>query len=124
MRAEVHRDGEIHMQEYSIGKPKAKVKAIGKTKFTGTIITFEPDIEIFKEIKFNWHKITNRLREQAYLAKKLRITAIDARNNTNIPDLLEKTYLKELHIEAPSMSFYFERWTHQCRHANYFDNQR
>ena len=57
MRAEVHRDGEIHMQEYSIGKPKAKVKVIGKTKFTGTIITFEPDIEIFKEIKFNWTKI-------------------------------------------------------------------
>jgi DNA gyrase subunit B len=108
MRAEVHKDGEVHMQEYSIGKPKAKVKVIGKTKFTGTIIMFEPDIEIFKEIKFNWQKITNRLREQAYLAKKLRITAIDARENKNVPDLLGKVYLKDLNIEAPSMSFYFE----------------
>lgn len=108
MRAEVHREGEIHMQEYSIGKPKAKVKVIGKTKFTGTIITFEPDIEIFKEIKFNWNKITARLREQAYLAKKLRITAIDARENTDVPDLLGKIYLKDLNVEAPSMSFYFE----------------
>ncbi len=108
MRAEIHKNGEVHMQEYSIGKPKAKVKAIGKTKFTGTIITFEPDIEIFKEIKFNWSKIINRLREQAYLAKKLRITAIDARENKNVPDLLGKVFLKDLAIEAPSMSFYFE----------------
>lgn len=108
MRAEIHRNGEIHMQEYSIGKPKAKVKVIGKTKFTGTIITFEPDIEIFKEIKFNWQKITNRLREQAYLAKKLRITAIDARENGNFPDVLGKTYLSELGIEFPSLTFYFE----------------
>ncbi len=108
MRAEVHRDGQIHMQEYSIGKPKAKVKTIGKTTFRGTIITFEPDIEIFKEIKFNWTKIVNRLREQAYLAKKLRITAIDAREIAKVPELLGEVYLKDLHIQAPSMSFYFE----------------
>ncbi len=108
MRAEVHLDGEIHMQEYSIGKPKAKVKVVGKTKFRGTVITFEPDIEIFKEIKFNWSKITNRLREQAYLAKKLRITAIDAREAVNFPDISGKTFLSELGIELPSMTFYFE----------------
>lgn len=108
MRAEVHRDGEIHMQEYSIGKPKAKVKVIGKTKFTGTIITFQPDLEIFKEIKFNFQKIVHNLREQAYLCKKLRITAIDARETKNLPDLLKETYLSEMNVEVPSMSFYFE----------------
>jgi DNA gyrase subunit B len=108
MRAEVHRDGEIHMQEYSIGKPKAKVKVIGKTKFTGTIITFQPDLEIFKEIKFNFQKIVHNLREQAYLCKKLRITAIDAREVKNLPDLLKETYLSEMNVEVPSMSFYFE----------------
>lgn len=108
MKAEVHLNGEIHMQEYSIGKPKAKVKVVGKTKFRGTVITFEPDIEIFKEIKFNWSKITNRLREQAYLAKKLRITAIDAREAVNFPDISGKTFLSELGIELPSMTFYFE----------------
>lgn len=108
MRAEVHKKGEVHMQEYSIGKPKAKVKAIGKTKFTGTVITFEPDIEIFKEIKFNFGKILNRLREQAYLAKKLRITVIDAREVTKLPDLLQKTYISELGVEVPSKTFYFE----------------
>ncbi len=108
MRAEVHKKGEVYMQEYSIGKPKAKVKPIGKTKFTGTVITFEPDIEIFKEIKFNFSKILNRLREQAYLAKKLRITVIDAREVTTLPDLLQKTYVSELGVEVPSKTFYFE----------------
>jgi DNA gyrase subunit B len=108
MRAEVHKKGEIHMQEYSIGKPQAKVKPIGKTKFTGTVITFEPDIEIFKEIKFNFSKILNRLREQAYLAKKLRVTVIDAREVTKIPELLKETYLSELDVEVPSKTFYFE----------------
>lgn len=108
MKAEVHRDGEIHMQEYSIGKPKAKVKVVGKTKFTGTVITFEPDIEIFKEIKFNWNRIVGRLREQAYLAKKLRISIIDARESTNLPKLENETYLINMGAEVPSMSFYFE----------------
>jgi len=52
-RAEVHREGKIFVQEYSTGIAKSKVKEIGKTKFNGTIITFKPDIEIFKEgIKF------------------------------------------------------------------------
>ncbi len=108
MKAEVHINGEIHMQEYSIGKPKAKVKVVGKTKFTGTVITFEPDIEIFKEIKFNWNRIVGRLREQAYLAKKLRISVIDARESTDVPKLDNETYLINMDVEVPSMSFYFE----------------
>jgi hypothetical protein len=48
-KVEVHREGKIFMQEYSKGIAKAKVKEIGKTKFNGTIVTFKPDIEIFKE---------------------------------------------------------------------------
>jgi DNA gyrase subunit B len=79
-RAEVHKDGGIFMQEYAQGKTKAKVKNIGKTKMNGTIITFEPDPEIFKEgIDFDWNTIVNRLRQQAYLVKGLRIHIIDAR---------------------------------------------
>ncbi|MCA9353212.1 DNA topoisomerase IV subunit B, partial [Patescibacteria group bacterium] len=40
---EVHRDGDKYAQEYSIGKPKAAVKKIGKTKHQGTVTTFQPD---------------------------------------------------------------------------------
>ncbi len=108
MRAEVHRDGVVHMQEYSQGRPQGKVKPIGKTKYTGTVITFEPDIEIFKEIKFNWNRIVDRLREQAYLCKKLRVTIIDARDYTGKIELEGKTYMKDLGYENPSTSFYFE----------------
>lgn len=108
MRAEVHRDGQVHMQEYSQGRPQGKVKVIGKTKHTGTVITFEPDIEIFKEIKFSWNRIVDRLREQAYLCKKLRVTVIDAREYTGTIRLESETYMKDLGYENPSTSFYFE----------------
>lgn len=108
MRAEVHRDGQVHMQEYSQGRPQGKVKPIGKTKERGTVITFEPDIEIFKEIKFSWNRIVDRLREQAYLAKGLRVTIIDAREYTDTLDLAGVTYMKTLNLENPSVSFYFE----------------
>src|SRR3989338_3711400 len=80
MKAEVHRDGGVYMQEYSEGKKKASVKKVGTTKNTGTVITFEPDIKIFKEgIDFDFNKVVSHLRQQAYLVKGLRISIIDAR---------------------------------------------
>lgn len=77
MKAEVCREGFRYSQEYSKGKVKTKLKKIGRCKDRGTIITFEPDPEIFKDIKFNKKKIINYLRQQAYLTKGLRITLID-----------------------------------------------
>lgn len=106
-RAEVHRDGEKHAQEYKIGKPAASVKKIGTTKNQGTIITFEADGTIFQEVKFDWNRIVNHIRQQAYLVKGTRITAIDARGLSAVADQ-EAFYLRELALEVPSMSFYFE----------------
>ncbi len=79
-RAEIKRDGKIWMQEYKKGKPKGKVKVIGNTKETGTTIIFEPDSEIFPQIKFDWDRIISRMRQQAYLTKKVRIKVIDSRD--------------------------------------------
>ncbi len=107
-KAEVHRDGNLYMQEYKQGKKKANVKKIGKTSFTGTVIAFEPDSEIFPEIKFNWNQIVGHLRQQAYLVKKLRITVIDAREYEGEIDDSKVVYLKDLGLEVPSMTFYFE----------------
>jgi len=84
MKAEVCRDGFIYSQEYSRGKAKTKVKKIGKCSGSGTNIIFEPDPEIFKEIKFNWRKILDHLREQAYLTKGVRITIMDERGEEKI----------------------------------------
>ncbi|NOQ67897.1 DNA gyrase subunit B, partial [Patescibacteria group bacterium] len=78
-RAEVKRDGKIWMQEFKRGKPSTKIKSIGKTKETGTAIIFEPDSEMFPEIKFDCDKIVSRMRQQAYLTKGVRIKLIDSR---------------------------------------------
>ena len=91
MRAQVCRNGFIHFQEYSKGRPKAKVKKIGPCRKTGTSVMFEPDPEIFPEIKFDLKRVLNHLRQQAYLTKGVKITIRDEREK-------EKT----------SYTFYFE----------------
>ncbi|MDB4984076.1 MAG: gyrB [Patescibacteria group bacterium] len=108
MKAEVHQDGQVWTQEYSQGKPKFKVKAVGKTKARGTVITFEPDLEIFKDIKFNFERVVSRLREQAYLAKKLKVVVIDARDYAGKINLDNEMYMYDLGYEVPSETFYFE----------------
>lgn len=108
MKAEVHKDGQVWTQEYSQGKPKFKVKAVGKTKAKGTVITFEPDVEIFKEVKFNFQRVVDRLREQAYLCKKLKVVVIDARGYEGKINLDNEMYMMDLGYQVPSFSFYFE----------------
>lgn len=104
----VHKDGGIYTQEYSQGKKKAAVKKIASTKEHGTIVAFEPDVIIFKEVKFDFNRIVNSLRQQAYLVKALRITVIDAREVKDL-ELDEKVfYLEDLNLQVPSQSFYFE----------------
>ncbi len=76
LEARVCRDGFVWVQEYQRGKSKTKVRKITKSKNVGTIITFSPDPEIFKEIKFDWRKILDHLRQQAYLMPKLKIKVL------------------------------------------------
>lgn len=91
MRAEVCRDNIRYSQEYSQGKAKTKLKKDGRCKETGTSVVFEPDPEIFSEIKFDLKRILSHLRQQAYLTKEVKITVRDQREKP------EKAY-----------SFYFE----------------
>ncbi|MFA6397761.1 MAG: DNA topoisomerase subunit B [Candidatus Paceibacterota bacterium] len=107
-KAEVHRDGGKYVQEYSQGKKKANVKKVSASKLNGTIITFEPDEIIFKEINFDLNIITTHLRQQAYLIKGLRISIIDASKYEGKIDDSDIFYFEELGIEAPSQTYYFE----------------
>lgn len=109
MRADIHKDGFVWMQEYEIGVRKAAVKKLVATKETGTIITFDPDPTIFKETThFDWKTIIDRLRQQAYLVKELRITVIDAREITEKIDTTKTFWFRDLSVEAPTVTFYFE----------------
>lgn len=107
-KAEVHRDGAKHIQEYKQGKKKAAVKKIGSSKRNGTIIEFEPDSEIFKELVYDWKWVVNYVRQQAYLVPGLRVSVIDAREATEKFDLDSVFYFRELGLNLPSQSYYFE----------------
>lgn len=84
LKAEVCRDKGMYMQEYARGKPKAKVKKVGKCEDRGTTITFDADPEIFKEIKYDRKIILEHLRQQAYLTKGVKIDFFDLRDEKDV----------------------------------------
>ena len=114
MRAEIHKDGGRYVQEYSQGKKKSAVKKVGPTKAHGSIISFKPDEEIFKDLKYNLDTVISHLRQQAYLVKGMRIEIIDARDwdpltgGKGKKDFNDIFWFRELGLELPSTTFYFE----------------
>ena len=77
----IHRDGKIFYQRYlNGGRTIEKVKWLGKTNRTGSIIKFKPDAKIFSTTNFDYKTIATRLKESAYLIKGLRIDLIDMRS--------------------------------------------
>ncbi len=107
-KVEVHTDGGYYIQEYKQGRVQAPVKKIRSSDYRGTIVTFKPDIEIFKEIKYNWNSIISHYREQAYLVSGTRIELIDAREYKKPIDLKEKIWLHDQGLAVPHLSYYFE----------------
>ena len=79
LRAEIHRDGQIWIQEYAYGAPLAPVAPIGTTDKTGTYITFIPDAGIFNETVYSYDILATRLRELAFLNKGIRLNLVDER---------------------------------------------
>jgi DNA gyrase subunit B len=77
--AEVYRDGQVYRQEYERGVPKADMEVVGKTKETGTKISFLPDADVFEEVEFSAETLVQRLRETAFLTKGLAIVLLDER---------------------------------------------
>ncbi len=80
LRATVYRDGKIWEQEYERGKTLYPVKSIGETTERGTLVTFKPDQEIFKQtVEYNYDTLASRLRELSYLNKGITIYLSDKR---------------------------------------------
>lgn len=107
-RVEVHRDGGKHVQEYKNGgKATGKVKKVGSSKLHGTVTVFQADPSIFPSVEYNWDRIVSHMRQQAYLVRGLRISIIDLRKAEKVKEE-DAFYIRELGIDAPSMTFYFE----------------
>ncbi len=80
LQVDVFQDGKIHEQRFQRGKPDAPLKVTGTTTKRGTLVRFMPDAEIFQETTtFSFDTLAARLRELAFLNKKLRIALADER---------------------------------------------
>ncbi|MCH5234795.1 MAG: DNA topoisomerase (ATP-hydrolyzing) subunit B [Muribaculaceae bacterium] len=79
LRAEIHRDGKIHVQEYAYGKPITEVEVKGETDKTGTTVIFHPDSSIFTETIYDYETLANRLRDLSYLNAGITLTLTDLR---------------------------------------------
>jgi DNA gyrase subunit B len=78
-RVEVKREGKVHCQEYRQGTPVEPVKVIGESSDTGTKVTFMADTEIFSVINYDFHILSQRIKELAFLNKTLQISIKDER---------------------------------------------
>ena len=84
---EVSRGGEVYQMDFERGKTVEKLHVIGKAKNTGTLITFKPDAEIFRETtEFKADIISQRLRELAFLNSGLEINFVDERKTDAKPE--------------------------------------
>ncbi len=124
LKAEIHTDGKIWVQEYKIGKAINKIKSIGTTKKTGTTITFKPDDSIFTETEFKWGKILDHLRQQAYLTKGITVNIADRRKNHRRKDYSFyfeggiKSYIKNLNLNKTVKNqtiFYIDKTVNDAR---------
>ncbi len=91
LHLEIWRDGKTYEQEYVRGISQAPLKQTGKTKKRGTKITFKPDTQIFDVLEFSFDKLSERLREKAFLNKGIRITIKDEREE---PERSHEFYYK------------------------------
>src|SRR5947199_4999177 len=91
LHVEIWRDGLTYEQEYVRGIAVARLEQTGKTRRRGTKITFKPDAQIFDQVEFSFDKLSERLREKAFLNKGIRITIKDEREE---PEKSHEFYYK------------------------------
>jgi DNA gyrase subunit B len=95
LKAEVHRDGKIHTQEYSEGIPQTEVLEVGTTDYRGTIITFRPDDSIFTTTEYVYDILATRLRELSFLNKGIILSITDKREQDDDGKDITATFLSE-----------------------------
>lgn len=95
LKAEVHREGKIWVQEYTLGKPHCAVREAGPTTERGTLVHFLPDKDIFDIWVFNYDTLCARLRELSFLNRGIRISLTDRRNRSQEGDFEHEEFYSE-----------------------------
>ena len=90
LSVEVHRDGKIWTQSYTVGVPDHPLKEAGKTDRTGTTIQFTPSAEIFETVDFDYETLRQRFQQMCFLNKGLKINLKDERSGQNDSYLYER----------------------------------
>ena len=81
VKVRINRNNKTYEQEYSCGDPTSKLLEVGKSKRTGTTVTFQPDDSIFSETVYDYSVLRERLRELAFLNKDVHIALKDERSD-------------------------------------------
>jgi DNA gyrase subunit B len=98
LKASVHKEGKIYVQEYKQGKEQYLVKEDGTTDLRGTEVIFYPDPEIFEVLEYHYDVLATRMRELSFLNKGLKIVMTDEREEA-----------KDDQGNSPIETFYSER---------------
>ncbi|MGI5979642.1 MAG: DNA topoisomerase (ATP-hydrolyzing) subunit B [Oscillospiraceae bacterium] len=88
LEVQVHKNGQIYEMKFSRGNITEKMKIIGTTDHTGTIVRFKPDPEMFEDCVYDYDILHTRMREQAFLNAGLRITTEDRRGEEPVRDTM------------------------------------
>jgi DNA gyrase subunit B len=93
--ATVYRDGKIHQQEYSKGKPQTTVEELGDSDLSGTTVTFWPDLTIFQASVYSFDTLASRLRELSFLNKGIRLKLTDERRKDDDDNFISEEFYSE-----------------------------
>ena len=88
LTVQVHKNGNIYEMRFARGNITQEMKIVGKTDKTGTVVTFQPDPEMFDTLEYSYDTLHTRMREEAFLNAGLTITITDARDSEKVSDTM------------------------------------
>lgn len=99
LKAEVRREGKIHMLDFSCGKPLHEIQILGDATETGTTITFTPDSSIFITTEYKYDTLASRLRELSFLNAGIKLSLTDLRHKKDDGSYKSDTFFSEKGLE-------------------------
>ena len=100
LTAEVRRDGRVHVQQFSKGIPQGPIKRGGRTRETGSTISWRVDRDIFKDVHYNFDRLVATIRQTAYLNKNLELRLESPYHATERNGDVERCFLFDTGIVA------------------------